>query len=141
MDLAKREWAILHRDYERYERTALLIKLFAVTISLLCWVFALGILITNIFVLVLWLQEGIWKTYQARIGARLILVEKMLAEPPATQDRPFQLYTAWNANRRGAFRLVFEYISNSLRPTVAFPYVVLLLAAMAADTIENFGAA
>jgi len=138
MDLAKREWAILHRDYERYERTALVIKLFAVTISLLCWVFALGLLISNVFVLILWLQEGIWKTYQARIGARLMLVEQMLVDPPATQNRPFQLYGAWNANRPGFFRLVISYIGNSLRPTVAFPYVVLLLATLASDVVDNY---
>jgi len=138
MDLAKREWAILHRDYERYERTALVIKLFAVTVSLLCWVFALGLLISNVFVLVLWLQEGIWKTYQSRIGARLLLVEKMLVDPSATQDQPFQLYSAWEAKRKGVFRLVFEYVANSLRPTVAFPYVVLLLATLASDFVDSY---
>lgn len=137
MDLARHEWAILHRDYERYERTALVIKLLAVTISLVCWMFALGPFIANVFVLVLWLQEGIWKTYQARIGARLLLVEKRLVDPLATQDQPFQLYSAWDKNRKSGFRLVAEYVANSLRPTVAFPYVILLLATLASDAIVN----
>ena len=137
MDLAEREWAILHRDYERYERTALVIKLLAVTISLVCWMLALGPFIANIFILVLWLQEGIWKTYQARIGARLLSVEKMLVDPPTDQDQPFQLYSVWTENRKGGLRLVAEYVANSLRPTVAFPYVVLLLATLASDAIDH----
>jgi len=102
-----------------------------------CWMFTLGPFIANVFILVLWLQEGIWKTYQARIGARLLLVEKRLVDPPATQDQPFQLYSAWEKNRKGAFRLVAEYAANSLRPTVAFPYVILLLATLASDAIVN----
>ena len=40
---------------------------------------------------------------------------------------PFQLHTQWLAARPGAAGLLRDYISNALRPTVAYPYVVLIL--------------
>lgn len=135
VDLARREWIILHRDYERYEQFALVIKLLAVGTCLMCWLFSLGIVVSSLFVCVLWLQEGIWKTYQARIGARIVLVEKMMVEPAIAVNAVFQLYGSWGATRKGAVRLLAEYFSNSLRPTVAYPYVVLVLMTLASEML------
>ena len=39
----------------------------------------------------------------------------------------FTLHTRWQAQRRGVLGLVREYLSSAMRPTVAFPYLVLLL--------------
>ena len=138
MDLFRREWKILHRDYERYERSALTIKLFAVAICLLCWLFSLSILVSSAFVAVVWLLEGIWKTFQTRIGARLLAVEKMMriqesAERASAEHETFQLYSAWSASRKNPVKLMFEYIVNALRPTVAYPYVILLLMTVASE--------
>lgn len=135
VDLARREWIILHRDYERYEQFALVVKLFAVGTCLICWLFSLGIVVSNLFVLVLWLQEGIWKTYQRRIGARILLVEKTMVEPASSDNSAFQLYSSWGATRRGAVRLIAEYFSSALRPTVAYPYVVLVLMTLASEML------
>jgi len=68
---------------------------------------------------VLWLQEGILRTSQARLAARLLQIESGASDP-------WRLHTEWQAGRSGVVGLLTEYVGNSLRPTVAFPYVVLL---------------
>jgi len=138
MDSLKFEWKILHRDTERYEQFALVIKLFAVVIVLSCWVFAVDAVLTITFMLVLWLQEGIWKTFQARIGARLLLVEKMLREAGARESAPFQLYSTWSAQQKNAAAMFAEYFANAIRPTVAYPYVGLIVLTVGA---QMFGSA
>lgn len=135
MDLARREWIVLHRDHERYEQLSLIIKLFAVGVCLLCWLFSLGITVSILFVLILWLQEGIWKTYQARIAARILTVEKLMTETASTANAYFQLYSAWGAARRGAVSLVAEYLLTALRPTVAYPYVLLVLMTLGSELL------
>lgn len=116
----EREWQTLQSDYERYEQMALIIKL-AATLS--C-IFTFGNIVLALTLLsVLWLQEGIWKTWQHRTAQRLMEIEKMLH---SGSGEAFQFHTRWDANRPGAIGLIVEYISNSLRPTVAFPYAVLI---------------
>jgi hypothetical protein len=39
----------------------------------------------------------------------------------------FQLHSEWLASRSGMLGLLREYAVSALRPTVAFPYAVLLL--------------
>jgi hypothetical protein len=123
----KHEWEILHRDHERYEQFALVIKLFGVALVLWCWVFAVDAVLTIIFLLVLWLQEGIWKTYQARIGARILRVEQMLLKPGTTEGAPYQLYSTWSAQPKHTASVIAEYVACAIRPTVAYPYAVLIL--------------
>ena len=132
MDPLNREWEIIHRDHERYEQFALVIKLFAVGIVISCWVFAVEAVLTIIFIAVLWLQEGIWKTYQARLGARLLWVEQSLRTASSTDGAPYQLYSTWSAQPKNLVTTLTEYFSNAIRPTVAYPYVVLIALAMGA---------
>jgi len=116
----EREWQTLQGDHERYEQMALIIKL-AATLS--C-IFTFGYFVLALSIIaVLWLQEGIWKTWQHRTAQRLMEIEKMLR---SGSGEAFQFHSRWDANRPGAIGLITEYISNSLRPTVAFPYVVLM---------------
>lgn len=131
-DAAAREWEILQPLYERYESSALTIKLLAVAL------FGAGVAIDMpalwlvLLCLVLWLQEGIFKTYQSRLGARLLLVEQWLAgDLAAATLQAFQLHRSWSAQRAGTVGLMMEYLHSASRPTVAFPYGVLLLVAMA----------
>ncbi len=72
LTLHSQEWKILHQDHERYDRYALLIKLTAVIACLLSIGLALNFFFGAILILVLWLQEGIWRTVQARTGERLL---------------------------------------------------------------------
>lgn len=123
-DLLSQEWTCLHQDHERYDRYGLLIKLTAVLACLASLGLAMSLWLAVAFVLVLWLQEGIWRTVQARTSERLLAIEKMLAD---TGDQPaMQFYSNWEASRPGSAGLIKEYLLNTARPTVAYPYVILL---------------
>jgi len=83
-----------------------------------------------VFVLVLWLQEGIWRTVQARTAERLLTIEKILEQQDPSSG--MQFYSNWQANRPGTAGLIKEYLLNAMRPTVAYPYVILLAIEIAA---------
>lgn len=124
------EWKILHGDYEKYEQFSLLIKLFTVGLCLLCIALSINNYLSLMFILTLWFQEGIWKTYQARSGERLLIIEEALKgqqkENAYASTTPFSFYSDWEKQKPGTVGLVLEYMSNALRPTVMYPYVALI---------------
>ncbi|MEO8856086.1 MAG: hypothetical protein ABI343_03770, partial [Burkholderiaceae bacterium] len=61
------EWVTLHNNHERYEGGVLLIKLLAVVLFFAGAVLGLEPWLICLVVLLLWAQEGIFKTYQARL--------------------------------------------------------------------------
>jgi hypothetical protein len=122
----QQEWGILHADIEKYERYSLLIKLTAVLSSVLCEAFSVALWFTISVILLLWLQEGIWKTFQGRLGIRIEYVEHGMKNK-AKEDESFQLYTQWQTQRPGIKGLVREYVVSSLKPTVAFLYIALVI--------------
>jgi hypothetical protein len=81
----------------------------------------------GLFVLVLWLQEGIFKTWQSRLGERLLQLEGLIAQDSPPAGAAFQLHSGWVARRAGSKGLLAEYAASAARPTVAFPYAVLLI--------------
>lgn len=127
-DLA-REWATLQNNHERYETGGLVLKLAAVAL------FGVGValgwsgLLLGLLVPVLWLQEGIYRTFQARLGTRILRVEALLRDE--ARGAPCQLHSEWLAGRPGLAGLLAEYGKSALRPTVAFPYALLLAAGLA----------
>ncbi len=123
-NLLNEEWQILHQDYERYDRYSLLIKLAAILSSLIVIGLTIHLWIALIFILVLWLQEGIWRTVQTRTSERLLALEQLIKRDD--QKAAMQFYSDWQATRRGTTGLIKEYMRNALRPTVAYPYTVLL---------------
>ncbi|TDP72919.1 hypothetical protein [Roseateles toxinivorans] len=120
------EWAQLQHDHEQYERSGLLIKLLAVVLCLACMALGFDALWLAPVLLMLWLQEGIYRAFQSRLSARLLRVEQALAQGTTATARAFQLHSDWLATRPGTVGLIREYLSNAARPTVAFPYVLLL---------------
>ena len=133
----RQEWATLQATFEQYERGALTVKLVAVVLVAAGLLTSLAPVLLCVLVAVLWLQEGIWRTFQGRIGSRLLKIEAGLrdvavpghASETVTAPTPalsFQLHSEWQANRPGGLGLIGAYLANSLRPTVAYPYVVLL---------------
>lgn len=118
------EWAVLQNNIEQYEKSALLIKLFAVGLFAGALVFSLSDSLTIALIVLLWVQEGVLRTFQSRLIARILRVEEMLRQAGGAA---FQLHSEWMASRKGAFDMLIEYAAAALRPTVAFPYVVLLL--------------
>ena len=95
------EWQALQTQYEQYERSALQIKLAAV---LMCvWLLGgglmskLNLMLAVVFVLLLWLQEGIFRTSQARVGERIAQLETGLrtSGEDTAVPTPFQLHSDW----------------------------------------------
>ena len=80
-----------------------------------------------LFILVLWLQNGIWQTFQGRLEKRVLFIEQKLQNINNSDDMAFQLYSQFQEQRFGAVGLVNEYCINSLKPTVAYPFVVLVV--------------
>lgn len=126
-DLLGREWTALHRDCELQERSALWIKLGAVALSVVAVALSFDALLTVLLLALLWLQEAIVRTGQARLATRLLRIETLLRAPQPLAGQGCQLYSEWAASRPGSFGLLAEYAVHSVRPTVAFPYVPLVL--------------
>lgn len=120
------EWNTLQNNYEQYEKSGLLIKLTAVVLSTVALATAVNGTLISAVLLILWLQEGIFRTYQSRLGTRILRVEGLLLQGKSLENMAFQFHSEWLAERRGLVGMVLEYAKNSLRPTVAFPYVALL---------------
>jgi len=114
------EWLALQAQHERYEALALVVKLaaFVATVMVPDNTLALALLA------LLWLQEAVLKTFQGRLGDRLLVVEAALK---AGDGRPMQLHSDWLANRPRGAGMVAQYLKSALRPTVALPYPLLML--------------
>lgn len=121
------EWQTLQNHHEQHERNALLIKLACLAIFVFGLAFELPFGWMALAVLLLWAQEGIVKTYQARLSDRLLRIEGLLQSPQPTLA-PMQLHTEWAANRPGGAGLIASYALSACRPTVAFPYLPMLVA-------------
>jgi hypothetical protein len=123
------EWAVLQNNHEQYEKTSLLIKLGVIALFVACLALSMDVFVTLLLVLVMWLQEAILRTSQSRLGERILLVEQHIAG--GAQALAYQLHSEWRASRPGLAGLLAEYGKNALRPTVAFPYVVLVAVTVA----------
>lgn len=123
----KNEWAILHNTIEQYEQYSLIIKLCCVLMVLLAILTRLHIVISLMVVLIVWLQDGVWTTFQRRLEARILVVESEIEKNPKKSDRAYQLYSQWSEQRSGVAGTIKEYVKNSLKPTVSYPYIILVI--------------
>ena len=126
-DLLGREWTALHRDCEHAERSALWIKLGAMALTVVVLALGFDSVLAILLLAMLWLQEAIVRTGQARLVTRLLCVEAQLSGTGSATDFPCQLYSQWQLSRPGTMGLLSQYLSNALRPTVAFPYAALVV--------------
>lgn len=124
--LLGQEWQTLQGNHEQHELNALLIKLGCLALSVAGLASGLSPAWIAFTILLCWMQEGIFKTYQARLSDRLLNVESLLKQPGSVQP-PMQLHTDWSASRPGGAALIGGYIASACRPTVAFPYLPMLL--------------
>ncbi len=120
----QQEWTSLQNSCERSEALALAIKLVAVILCLAGIISGLNATTISLLLLVLWLQEAIWKTFQSRTEQRLLAIEHAWSDPDPQVALRF--YSDWEASRPGTAALIADYLSSALRPTVAFPYLVLI---------------
>lgn len=124
------EWAILQNHHESYEKTCLGIKLTCVVLCIGAVMAGLPYAVMGAVVALLWGQEGIVRTSQARLALRLVHLETLLRSAAPAPGTAFQLHTQWLEARPGAVALLREYGANACRPTVAFPYAIGVLVAV-----------
>lgn len=121
----EKEWILLQNQFDSYEKYSLLIKL--ANTGLLCVAYLSNKM--SVFVLflllIVWMQDAIWKTFQSRIETRLLQLESCLL---TECDEPaYQFNSLYQKNRPGVVGLIAEYLRQAIRPTVAFPHVLLVL--------------
>ena len=127
------QWHTLHDSIESYEQYALIIKLVSITLTVVSFTSSLTTLLTFFFLSILWFQEGIWKTYQARLNDAIINLESLREENKFDKEENsasinnLPLYSQWQKIRPGSVKLIKEYINNALKPTVVFPYLPLII--------------
>lgn len=121
------EWATLQNNHEQYEKHSLLIKLGSIAVFILNVAFDLNFAIAVSLLLIMWVQEGIFRTTQSRFGERILRVEQLIHQGSVQTCLGYQLHSEWMAMRPGFTGLLAEYGKNMLRPTVAFPHVLLVV--------------
>lgn len=126
--MLKDEWKLLQTQFEESEKWALIIKISAVALTITFFLSPLSGLALLALILVLWFMEGMWKTYQSRLAERLLVVESFIQQ--GLESEAMKLHSDWKSSRPDNLTLVMEYVSNSLKPTVAFPYAPLILIAI-----------
>jgi len=124
------EWSLLQNQFDNYEKYSLLIKLSA--IGLLAVAYLLNNLTVFVFflLLILWFQDAIWKTFQSRIETRLLQLEDYLSCEELLENndaKAYQLNSLYLKNRPSSVGLIKEYLRQAIRPTIAYPHVLLLL--------------
>ena len=132
----KNEWAILQNQFDSYEKYSLIIKLVAIIILAVSGILYHANAIVFFLLLVLWFQDAIWKTFQSRIEVRLLQLERGLSNGDgieSTEDQEINAYQynlLYVKNRPKNSELIKEYLTQAVRPTVAFPHVILLVLAL-----------
>lgn len=121
----KTEWCLLQNQFDSYEKHSLYIKLLSVIVLLAAEISDVTSIFMVLVLVVLWLQDAIWKTFQSRIESRLLQIEKTISEK--SEGSAFQFNSEYHRVSLSGISLINEYARQSIRPTVAFPHVVLIL--------------
>jgi len=119
------EWCLLQNQFESYEKHSLYIKLISILMLFLSEIFSVSMISIFLILLVLWLQDAIWKTFQSRIEPRLLKIEKNIREK--TEGSEFQFNKEYQLVETSGLSKILEYAKQAIRPTVAFPHIVLMI--------------
>lgn len=131
------EWTLLQNQYDSYEKYSLVIKLVNVALFSVLVTMNTSDLLILAMLLVLWGQDAIWKTFQSRIESHLLILEKSLKNVQAdTQISAFQFNSLFIDKRPSSMGLMIEYAKQALRPTVAFPHILLVVILLANDLLK-----
>lgn len=128
-ELAK-EWCLLQNQFDSYEKHSLLIKLASIGLVSSFYLTDKISFVCCFILIILWLQDAIWKTFQSRIEWRLRQLENYFSSSTIKENttlKAYQLNAQFSDMRLTGFALLNEYFKQALRPTVAFPYVPLLI--------------
>ncbi len=121
----KTEWCLLQNQFDSYEKHSLYIKLLSVIVLLVAEISDVISIFIVLILMVLWLQDAIWKTFQSRTELRLLQIEKYISEE--SEESEFQFNSEYHRVCLSGLSLINEYFRQSIRPTVAFPHIVLIL--------------
>jgi len=122
------EWTLLQNQYDSYEKYSLVIKLVCLYISANTLISEAVPPYLLAVIAIFWLLDAIWKTFQSRIEIRLLTLERVLAEQSSEiTTMPYQFNTEFAKQRPSGTALIAEYLKQALRPTIAFPYALLVL--------------
>ena len=84
----KTEWCLLQNQFDSYEKHSLYIKLLNVIVLLAAEISGVINIFIVLVLVVIWLQDAIWKTFQSRIEPRLLQIEKTISEK--SEESAFQ---------------------------------------------------
>jgi len=119
------EWCLLQNQFDSYEKHSLYIKLVSIIVLLFAETSGITGSYIMLLLLILWGQDAIWKTFQSRIEPRLFQIENSIATD--CSENACQFNTEYNKVSLGGIALIIEYARQSIRPTVAFPHVGLII--------------
>lgn len=119
------EWCLLQNQFESYEKHSLYVKLVSILVLLVAEISGVSAVLTFVILVVLWLQDSIWKTFQSRLEPRLFQIEKYFRED--ADGIEFQFNSEYQKVSNKGLALIREYTRQAVRPTIAFPHVVLIL--------------
>lgn len=122
------EWCLLQAQFDSYEKHSLYIKLISILVLVAAELFSEANPLIILILMILWLQDGIWKTFQSRIETRLLVVEQNIKNHinNNSEVNGFQFNSQFLESRLTGVSLISEYVRQSLRPTVAFPHIALI---------------
>ncbi|WP_448548374.1 hypothetical protein [Thalassotalea fusca] len=117
------EWQILQKQSDQFETWSLILRLVAIVLLFTSLLTQVPWLCGLVFLL-LWLQDAIWKTFQARTENRLIEIERAIADDlPLT---PYQFNYPFSIQPRSSVILIGEYLKQALRPTNALLHMLVI---------------
>lgn len=143
----KNEWDLLQNQFDSYEKYSLVIKLVNISILTAGYISNNVSFFLALLLVAVWMQDAIWKTFQSRIESRLLHIEDCLLDDNDSDDniedsnvednnieynnvadkKAYQFNSEYKNNRQGTAELIREYLEQALRPTIAYPHVVLLI--------------
>jgi len=121
----KHEWSLLQNQFDSYEKHSLFIKLANTALLSAAYISDTLSVFVGLLLLTLWGQDAIWKTFQSRIETRLLQIENCLLT--SSNETAYQFNTQYEKTRPGLFGLVSEYARQAIRPTVAYPHLILII--------------
>ena len=119
------EWCLLQNQFESYEKHSLYIKLTSILMLFLSGILSISTTSIFLILLVLWIQDAIWKTFQSRIEPRLLQIEKSIRDK--TEGQEFQFNSEYHLVETSGLSKLQEYAQQAVRPTVAFPHIALII--------------
>lgn len=132
------EWQVLQTQYDSYEKYSLVIKLVAFIFCFSAIYLQFNTVVISLLLLGLWLQDAIWKTFQGRFEQRLLNIEadiQRLHDDTEPHLAAMQFNQEFLKQRSGLIGLISEYFKQALRPTIAYPHVLLIAVAIFANWI------